>query len=793
MDGVRRSDLVVEGFGEVLDVMQEDDDLIAPSQDEFLNSFSSGDQMNELNFDLSDSMGGVTLADSAENEMDGERVSQPSDSLGLEAKNRSRKCNLRKSLAWDTAFFTSAGVLDPEELSSMIGGSANGGRKVLPGIQEDDLRSSISTLDSDALTLESLEAELFQDIRASIQKSSKAVSTVPACTMLRSSGESHASVTSFTKTDTTSEIKAKLAMSSTPKKFNRTTSASLKTPKQSCPKVIQDKLDERCKMLPNTSGKLNSIPPSPAKRVSMGANRVATEKHVVKRPVGAVRGAPLAKLSASSKPSGIVPRPNTTSKVSVPVSSKGTKTDPDTLRSSAESSSSASSSSIAISSLNPIKMKNAPKTTKPPSSTSTLRIPSRSMSKASNRPVPKTTAQPDNSRLSAYVKPTAANCSSISPASSISDWSIESFSSISTVKIPSGDSKIGTDSNAHTGLSNNSKSDPKTHNSLPHPATAKPSGLRMPSPKIGYFDGVKTLPQRPVQLNFGVSSGLPKGEGRCSPSGGSNNAKIGKMQPRMNSINKKHDAQPAAAVMKPASHLSGKKYPNSSTKKLGSLQVAKVDPSLPSKIENGASPKTGAKNHLITAELTVGIRKEKTQDQCPSQNDSGICKNVGGAHCTGILPAGTDNFHSSFADDSSLLVDNAPPKNDLHKFNSLVDTEEITSDTKLSQPDCSANGVGLGLLRDLVTACDTCNDGKIIDGAHRELEHNKLVNCDSGTPNLPGIFSVTEGSEDCIRTPLANIIAVQENAFVVDSVILTEDTAEKPINMLLLDPVQNEN
>uniref|UniRef100_A0A7N0VDZ1 Uncharacterized protein n=2 Tax=Kalanchoe fedtschenkoi TaxID=63787 RepID=A0A7N0VDZ1_KALFE len=594
MEGVRRSDLEVEGFDEVMDFMQENDDLIAPSDDGFLNS---ANQMNELNFDLL-SMGGICLADSAQAELDREQVEQPAESLGLVAKNRSRKCNMRKSLAWDSAFFTSAGVLDPEELSSMIVGAENGGRKVLPGIQEDDMRSSISTLDSDTLTLESLEAELFQDIRASIQNSSKAAVTGPSSTTSRSSGESHASVPSFTKTDTASENNAKSAMRSTPKKLNKTASESLMTPKQNGPELIRDNHENRCKdppssrpKLPKTSGKLSSVPPTPAKRISMGLNHVATEKNVLRRPVGAERGAPLAKLSSSSVPSCAVPRPTATSKVSASVSSKVTKKEVGTLRASAESSSSVSSSSIATSSLNQIKMKYASKTIQPRASTSTMRVPSRIISKAAKRPSSRITAQPDVSRLSADAKSTATNLSIISPASSISECSIESSSSTSTVnqtsnnnqgayaqaapsrlpgamegdypgafdsQIHSRDSKLGALANSVTGLSNNVANEASTQGSLPYPAAAKPSGLRMPSPKIGFFDGVKSLlrtPKRPVQSNCGVPSGLPKGEVRCNPSGGSSNARMGKTQPRtsMSFVNKKPVAQVATSVMKPAS------------------------------------------------------------------------------------------------------------------------------------------------------------------------------------------------------------------------------------------------
>lgn len=58
----------------------------------------------------------------------------------------------------------------------MIEGNHKSGKQMLPGIQEEIHRStdSISTLGSETLTLESVEANLFEDIRASIQKSSTA-------------------------------------------------------------------------------------------------------------------------------------------------------------------------------------------------------------------------------------------------------------------------------------------------------------------------------------------------------------------------------------------------------------------------------------------------------------------------------------------------------------------------------------------------------------------------------------------------------------------------------------------
>ncbi|EPS72807.1 hypothetical protein M569_01950, partial [Genlisea aurea] len=45
------------------------------------------------------------------------------ESQQMKRKKKGRECNFRKSLAWDRAFFTEEGVLDPMELSIMTGAS----------------------------------------------------------------------------------------------------------------------------------------------------------------------------------------------------------------------------------------------------------------------------------------------------------------------------------------------------------------------------------------------------------------------------------------------------------------------------------------------------------------------------------------------------------------------------------------------------------------------------------------------------------------------------------------------
>lgn len=69
----------------------------------------------------------------------------------MKRKKRGGAYNLRKSLAWDRAFFTEEGVLDPLELSLLSGSFGNSSREVLPTINEEGRKvssNSGSTSDS---------------------------------------------------------------------------------------------------------------------------------------------------------------------------------------------------------------------------------------------------------------------------------------------------------------------------------------------------------------------------------------------------------------------------------------------------------------------------------------------------------------------------------------------------------------------------------------------------------------------------------------------------------------------
>ncbi|KAJ6317537.1 hypothetical protein OIU76_013141 [Salix suchowensis] len=108
----------------------------------------------------------------------GDMRSVPSQSAGPEGKSAIDECSLRRSLAWDSAFFTSSGVLNAEELSLVNGGFRLSQGHTLPGIIE-VWRSaeSNSTRNADAYSLASLEIDLFDNMRSSVQKSNDASST----------------------------------------------------------------------------------------------------------------------------------------------------------------------------------------------------------------------------------------------------------------------------------------------------------------------------------------------------------------------------------------------------------------------------------------------------------------------------------------------------------------------------------------------------------------------------------------------------------------------------------------
>ncbi|XP_059073015.1 uncharacterized protein LOC131873913 [Cryptomeria japonica] len=109
------------------------------------------------------------------------------EDLQPKRKKRAAQLNLRKSLAWDQAFFTSEGVLNPVELSLLNKTFSKSNETLLSSIEEEDsVRSSMdsnSTLSGDILALETLEENLFTESHTS---NAALLGTVPAQSKLHS-------------------------------------------------------------------------------------------------------------------------------------------------------------------------------------------------------------------------------------------------------------------------------------------------------------------------------------------------------------------------------------------------------------------------------------------------------------------------------------------------------------------------------------------------------------------------------------------------------------------------------
>ncbi|OIW01517.1 hypothetical protein TanjilG_19443 [Lupinus angustifolius] len=169
-----------------------------------------------------------------------------------ETKSVIDEVNLRKSLAWDSAFSTCEGVLNPEELSLVNKGFKKSEIHILPRTEELWMSyESNCTIDSDGSSLASLEVELFADIRASIPHlATKKVDEVPK--LKKFSAESAVS-------DTYSLLKP-------PKIVGRRRNIPL-APTKRVSLVSNDVIGER-KIIQATDGKCLIVKPNPGKTCS---------------------------------------------------------------------------------------------------------------------------------------------------------------------------------------------------------------------------------------------------------------------------------------------------------------------------------------------------------------------------------------------------------------------------------------------------------------------------------------------------------------------------------------------
>ncbi|XP_021865151.1 uncharacterized protein [Spinacia oleracea] len=481
----------------------------------------------------------------------GVTINPPSDSLAFHRPRKTGKCNLRKSLAWDSAFFTNAGVLDPEELSSIMEGAETGVNQspFLPGIQEELRKStdSVSTFQSD--NIESLEADLFCDIRASIQRCSKSSTKENSSgSKIHREAPKNGSSTKIVEPSSHKMAKPKSASN----KLNLGVQGPMRTLKPGSkikPPVNRSRepISLLSRPLKPAGGPSLQVPET-TKRMSVGAGRV---KPNVKAAVNAKgNGSPLPEASnqvGSRKP---VPKAPTLSKISAS-SSVLNRTATRSSRSSCDSLSSSASEDVQKSQTGVFRKKMDKNVNLPPGS----------KTRTSTKVVDKVNSQNKGSHLSAYIKSSSKLSSSISPASSISEWSTESCSSTATVNqkqfglipCPPSSQDVTADSNVSRNL-NNLSSDralgdhenqvpgivsqpakqPSTGSvvSNTRPSSAKPSGLRMPSPNIGFFDGVKAGAKTPTRS--ALPSSLPRSAaGTFSTSGATSKTRLGISAPKI--------------------------------------------------------------------------------------------------------------------------------------------------------------------------------------------------------------------------------------------------------------------
>ncbi|CAK8543808.1 unnamed protein product [Lathyrus sativus] len=453
---------------------------------------------------------------------------------------RNPKCNLRKSLAWDSAFFTCAGVLDPDELSSIIEGVE---KETLPKIEEDVYKScdSVSTLGSDSLTFESvdLEGDLFEDVRASIQKSSRKSKLATAPTRMSSASGLPGLQTPSRKVG----VVARNKMKAPPTPRNPTTPVVRGTGKATNKNTFTQIPQPLATRRESSISKLSKLPAKPiasstisAKRASLSGLHAKSEKDRAKHIIGD-RVSSMSKASVIGSSRGTEPKPTILSKLT---SGQSVSTKAKSV--SSTSSGSNLSANIAKSPFNSARRKVIAGNSKPPSSRPPVKTPSGFASRNKIESV--------NSSLSSLISANKLS-SSISPASSVSDWSSEASVSASVHKHMCDSSRSSIDSCSssysqilqsdlslegrealRSGIISPSARTASMAAVIPS-ALAKPSGLRLPSPKIGFFDGVKSSVRTPRGGAQPHSSAVLQGllnHGARSPSEGQNKAKLGNLQ-----------------------------------------------------------------------------------------------------------------------------------------------------------------------------------------------------------------------------------------------------------------------
>ncbi|XP_058095695.1 flocculation protein FLO11-like [Magnolia sinica] len=653
MEEEPKKNLDICGSLSLIDFSFEDDSLLIPtSSDRLRDQQSSGLSENHNGhhciggFEAESAQEGDNIPNLCK-EMEEAPVLEPSEPTRI---RRAGKCNLRKSLAWDSAFFTSEGILDPDELEVVSKTFKKSAAHALPEIQEDLRKSTESTctLGSDASALESLEIELFEDIRASIQKSGyecSNASNVASSSSKTRQGELDIPCIGASPVEHTCQNRMKPVSKplSSSKSHGLTKQVLEKNSKEALVHPLagvarsgdQNSSLKPPKILPRVN------PPStaPTKKTLASSECIKVKNNTAK---ASGSGSNQKYVALSKKPvSGVTPATTSSSIPSAKSSSSGSSSSAKTLPSTPSSHNRSGSTKN-------LRNRADSRNANPSSTVSIMKTPLRiSRNKTGSR----------NSNLSAYLMSTSKFESSVSPASSIDGLSSESSSSTCTASQMSNSSKASLDISStssscggdflvrdapeqpdqpfighedsvagfpsqcvekasmetgvlsHLAAVNAPRSCINSNSSM---QSFRPSGLRMPSPKIGFFDAEKTgvrTSNTGLQFNSGLRSGLLKNASGINNVDGAIKQRPSKLQyarplaqigsMKFNSQLIGPSRQASASSMKPASTQQPQQLPNPLP---SSIPRTKNHPSTVVAVQ-GSSLGTGGGSNSNTLEL----------------------------------------------------------------------------------------------------------------------------------------------------------------------------------------------
>lgn len=476
--------------------------------------------------------------------------------LSVSPKRKASKSgpNLRKSLAWDNAFFTSEGVLNDEELA-MVNSTfrkTEVSSSSLTPIQEEMWKSteSASTLDTDNLDLESLEVDVFADLRASIQlstvKRDNALNLDPP-NKSEEQGERRAScIGPSKKIGVSSQNKMKPPVSSTRQPV---INPRLRDAKEALVhgRVDAGGLGDSTSSLkpPRTVYRASAIPAMPGKKSSTSSSiqtkgdtsqsSAATALPAMPRKKPPSAGSMQTKSNISKSIS--VNAATRQSIVSLKRGGESLSVIPKLIPSQKNASGPSASTALNLSkklSLEDTRNKNARNTNH-----SAPKLTKNAISRTSKSNIgPNSSDNPSVLKLSASASPSNSFDSSVSDSSSCSSvaimnhsYSTESLDSGSSSThslppLPSDSCDLLTDQPCYR--SGNPASLPSIGdrsrsllNSSTGANTFRPSGLRMPTPKIGYFDTEKSLVHNSRKFSSsGLQNNLKSNIGTINTAGG---------------------------------------------------------------------------------------------------------------------------------------------------------------------------------------------------------------------------------------------------------------------------------